>query len=104
MDDPASIDAFVASITTSIRRSLYQRLKTLPLSDTEMTTLLATATRAAIDRSYVADLAAIAVAGGPLAAALADTVPEGDPQSPEVVAWRQRRDRAPLLVREMLML
>lgn len=101
MADPAAVDAFVASITTTIRRSLFQKLKGLEISQSELTALVASATREAIAKSYVADLAVIAVAGGAAAEAYGETAPEGDPMDPSVVAWRERRDGAPLLVREL---
>lgn len=100
MSDPA-VDAFVASITTSIRRALFQRLKALPLSQSELTAMVATATRDAVDRTYVVDLAAVAVAGGSASEAYAAAMEEGDPLDPAVVAWRERRAAAPLLVRQL---
>lgn len=99
----AAVDAFVASISTSIRRSLYQRLKGLNLSQTELTALLATATRTAVERTYVAELAAVATAGAAGAEAYAAAMEEGDPLDPAVIAWRERRDSAPLLVRELFL-
>lgn len=101
MADPASVDAFVGAISVSIRQALFQRLKTLDISPTELTALVATATREAVSRTYVADLAAIAVAGGSASEAYAEAIPEGDPLDPAVVAWRARRDNAPQLVREL---
>lgn len=101
MADPAAVDAFVVSITTSIRRALFQKLKGLDISQSELTALVATAARDAVSKSYAADLAVIAVAGGAAAEAYGESAPEGDPMDPAVVAWRERRDRAPSLVRQL---
>lgn len=101
MADPAAVDAFVASITVTIRRALFQKLKGLDISQSDLTALVATAARETVDKTYVADLAAIAVAGGAAAEAYGESAPVGDPMDPAVIAWRERRDRAPALVREL---
>lgn len=101
MADPAAVDAFVASITTSIRRALFQKLKGLDISQSELTALVAAATRDAVSKSYAPELAAIAVAGGAAAEAYGESAPEGEPMDPAVVAWRERRNQAPSLVREL---
>lgn len=71
-------DTFVADVTGSIRRSLFHRIKGYGFSQDELTLIVSGATRAAVQRAKVADLAAVAAAAGPLRTAL-ETASPGDP-------------------------
>lgn len=83
-----SADAFIAAVRVSLRRSLFQRLKTLGLSQDEVTRLVTVATGRAMDISGVKDLAAIASAAGPVVDALTTAAPD----SPALASFNAVRD------------
>jgi hypothetical protein len=92
-----AVDAFVATVSRGIRRSIYQRLRDLRdrrLGEGELNAIVATATRAALDRAGVRDLASLSMGGAQVATALQATVAEGDPLPPELAAWLAARDAA----------
>lgn len=97
--DPVAV--FVSTVTTGIRRSLYQRLKSLPISQTELTTIISNATKVAVERAHVAELATLAIAGGAAAEAYGDTIGEDDPLDPRVETWRERKNSASSPVLEL---
>lgn len=86
-------DAFVSEVTGSIRRSLFHRLKAFGFSQDELTGIVAGATREAVRRAQVADLAAITRAAGPVAAALETAAPD-DPALAAFAAARVAVDPA----------
>ena len=97
--DPVA--GFVTAVTASVRRSLYQRLKSMPLSQTELTAIISTAAKLAIERAHVAELATLAVAGGAAAEAYGGTIGEEDPLDPTLETWRDRKNNASSPVREL---
>jgi len=90
-------DQLVSEITVSIRRSLFQRLKTLPISQSELTGLIATATRAVITKGQVGDLAVMAAEG----ANLAGVVEAADPDDPALFTWKSRRSGMDPKIRDL---
>lgn len=62
--------AFVNDVTRSIRRSLHSRLRTMAISQDELTHIVSGATRAAVQRAHLSDLAALAAAAAPVIDAL----------------------------------
>lgn len=92
---------FVSNVTASIRRSLYQRLKSMPLSQTELTAIISNATKVAVERACVAELATLVVAGDAAAEAYGGSIGEEDPLDPTVETWRERKYGASSPVREL---
>lgn len=81
-------EVFLAAVRSSLRRSLFQRLKPLGLSSDEVNRLVTVATSRAMALSGVKDLADLAVAAGPVVDALATAAP-GDPALANFEAVRQ---------------
>lgn len=90
-------DTFVADVTRSIRRSLFHRLRGLGVGQSELTALIASTTRAAVERARVSDLAIIAAAAGPMAEALGATAPE-DPALAAFIAAKTGRSSDVILL------
>ncbi|MFN3354359.1 MAG: hypothetical protein ACK4Z5_12180 [Brevundimonas sp.] len=96
------VDAFVNDVTRAIRRSIYQRLKERGFSQDELTAVVSTATRAALQRAGVRDLAALASAGAQVAATYEAALPPGDPLPPSLESWKVTRDSSPERIRPLL--
>ncbi len=94
-----SADAFIEQVRTSLRRSLFQRLRPLGLSQDEINRLVTQATTRSIALSGVQELAAIAVSVGPVAAALESAVPD----SPALANYRTVRDQVRDPIRELIL-
>jgi hypothetical protein len=86
-------DTFIADVTGSIRRSLFHRLKAHGFSQHELTNIVAGATRAAVLRARVADLATVLAAAAPVVAALEAASP-GDPALTTFNTVKSGRDQA----------
>lgn len=84
-------EAFVADVTTSIRRSLFQRLKTHGFSQSELTGIIAGAAKAAVLRARVSDLATLAGA----ARDMAETLGVSAPDDPALAAFLVVKDNLP---------
>lgn len=100
-----AVDAFVVTVSRGIRRSIYQRLRDLRerrLGEDELNAIVATATRSALDRAGVRDLATLAASGAQVATALEATLGEGDPVPPALSAWQAARDGADAGIRDAL--
>lgn len=91
-------DTFVNDVTRSIRRSLFNRLRTLAVSQDELTRIVSGATRAAVGRSQVADMAAVLAAAGPVVTALEAAAPS----DPALAAFATVRDAAAGSVQDLL--
>lgn len=77
-------DAFVADVTSSIRRSLFRRLKDHGFTQSELTGIIAGAAKRAVERARVAELADLARRSGSMAAALEAAAPD----DPALLAYR----------------
>lgn len=101
-----AVDAFVAAVTRGVRRSIFLRTRDLRdrrLGEQELNVIVANATRAAMSRAGVRDLAALAVGGAQVAASLETKVPEGEPEPAALTAWRAARDSAdPAIINALL--
>lgn len=93
-----SAETFVASVRTSLRRSLFQRLKPLGLSQDEVNRLVSQATSRAVELSGVQDLAAIAAATGPVL----DALTAAAPTSPALANFRTVRDNVGSPIRDLV--
>ena len=93
-----SADAFLSSVRSSLRRSLFQRLKPLGLSQDEVNRLVTQATSRAMALSNLADLAVIASATGPVVAALTTAAPT----SPALASFNTVRDSVGDPVRDLV--
>lgn len=93
-----SAEAFIEQVRTSLRRSLFQRLRPLGLSHDEINRLVTQATSRAIILAGVQDLAELTSAAGPVVDALTTAVPD----SPALVAFKQVREQVRGPVRELL--
>lgn len=93
-----STDAFLASVRSSLRRSLFQRLKPLGLSQDEVNRLVTQATSRAMALSNVADLAALASVAGPVVAALETA----SPGNPALAGFNTVRDNVRDPVRDLI--
>ena len=93
-----SADAYLASVRSSLRRSLFQRLKPLGLSQDEVNRLVTVATGRVMDLSNVADLAALASAAGPVVAALTTAAPD----NPALASFNTVRDNVRDPVRDLI--
>ena len=91
-------DVFVADVTRSIRRSLFNRLRTLAVSQDQLTQIVSGATRSAVARAQVSDMAAVLAAAGPAIAALEAAAPS----DPALAAFVTVRDAAPSDVQSLL--
>jgi len=92
-----TVDELTAEVTVRVRRSLFQRLKHLNISQSELTGLVAGATKAAITRAGVSELAEMALAG----AAVAATVEALDPDDAALVEWKARRTTVNPRIRDL---
>lgn len=96
-----AVDDFVATVSRGVRRAISQRVRELngrTPGDEELRIIVATSTRAALNRAGIRDLAALAAGGGQVAAALEATLSEGDPVPAALAAWRETRENATGLV------
>lgn len=93
-----SAEAFVASVRSSLRRSLFQRLKPLGLSQDEVNRMVTMAVSRAIVLTGVQDLAQIAAASGPVLDALTDA----EPDSPALASFKTVRDNVGSPIRDLL--
>ncbi|WP_312145203.1 hypothetical protein [Brevundimonas sp.] len=93
-----SADAFIASVRSSLRRSLFQRLKPLGLSQDEVNRMVTMAVSRAIVLTGVQDLALIAAATGPVVDALATA----EPDSPALANFNTVRDGVGTPIRDLV--
>lgn len=93
-----SADAFIEQVRTSLRRSLFQRLRPLGLTQDEINRLVSQATTRAMALSGVQELAAVAVAAGPVAVALQTAAPD----SPALANYRTVREQVRDPIRQLM--
>nr|WP_313430136.1 hypothetical protein [Brevundimonas diminuta] len=93
-----SADAFIEQVRTSLRRSLFQRLRPLGLSQDEVNRLVSHATSRAMILSGIQELAAVAIAAGPVADALQTAAPD----SPALVQYRNVREQVRDPIRNLM--
>lgn len=91
-------DPFVDDVTRSIRRTLFHRLKGYGFSQSELTSIVAGATKEAVRRSQVEPLVAVTMAAGGLRAALQAAAPD----DPALSAFTTATAATPGPVRDLL--
>lgn len=96
-------DAFVQEVSIGVRRALFTRLKGRGFTQDELTSLVATAAKAVVDKSYVADLAAIVAAPGELRDWAPDPEPEDTDGDGVITRYDQARANARQRVRDLLL-
>ena len=91
-------DTFVNDVTRSIRRSMLHRLKALGLGEDQLRIIVSGASKAAVGRAQVADMAAVLAAAGPAITALEAAAPS----DPALAAFIAVRDTAAPSVQDLL--
>lgn len=93
-------EALVKETTRSIRRSIYQRFMWAGLSPMQLTLTVSQATRAAVARSNIADLATMVAASAPVIAALEAAAPN----DPALATFKTVKDRVGIPIQDLLQL
>ena len=70
-----AVETFIAAVSLNLRQALFRQLKDKGLSQDQITQLVASATRKAVEVTGITDLATMAHATGPVVAALSTADP-----------------------------
>lgn len=90
--------AFVGAVNRSLRRSLFQKLAPLGLSQDQVTRLVADATSRAIVLANVKELATAAQIAAPVVQALRETAPS----NPALATYEERRAQLPGRIQDVM--